>query len=259
MTAALSASAATLAPIPTRTENEMPTPMLIFSKPVAGLLLVAAAAGAYGYERLSPDSPSRPETRIPGGAETAGASRRGDCRADRAAGGRSARAHVARRAGRLRGLAHQDLSRMLEAGAAASRRRSLRRPGAPGLQSGRLARQAARSWSTRRQIPLSSRRPRASWPRCRIATRFRCRPNIGRFMSNGEPRLSTSIRKSPADDAARRTVVALPRDRPMNVSCFVSRRVRSRGHCARRGRARRRRPPAPRATSTSTRARTSNP
>ena len=43
-------------------------------------------------------------------------------------------------------------------------------------------------------------------------------------MSNGEPRPSTSIRRSPADDAARRTVVALPRDRPMNVPCLVSRR-----------------------------------
>src|SRR5271169_5643278 len=43
-------------------------------------------------------------------------------------------------------------------------------------------------------------------------------------MSNGRPKLSTSIRKSPVDDAARRTVVVVPRDRPMNVFCFVSRR-----------------------------------
>ena len=35
--------------------------MLIFSRPVAGFVLVAAAAGAYGYERLSPANPSRPE------------------------------------------------------------------------------------------------------------------------------------------------------------------------------------------------------
>jgi hypothetical protein len=36
--------------------------MLIFSRPVAGLMLAAAAAGAYGYERLSPRNPSRYET-----------------------------------------------------------------------------------------------------------------------------------------------------------------------------------------------------
>ena len=42
-------------------------------------------------------------------------------------------------AGRLRRLADQDLSRMLEAGAAAGRRRCLCRAGAPRLQSGRLA------------------------------------------------------------------------------------------------------------------------
>jgi hypothetical protein len=36
--------------------------MLIFSRPVAGLVLVAFAAGAYGYARLPPRSPSRPET-----------------------------------------------------------------------------------------------------------------------------------------------------------------------------------------------------
>ena len=35
--------------------------MLIFSRPVAGLLLAAVAAGAYGYERLSPGNPSRSE------------------------------------------------------------------------------------------------------------------------------------------------------------------------------------------------------
>jgi colicin import membrane protein len=35
--------------------------MLIFSKPVAGLVLVAVAAGAYGYERLPPRTPSRQE------------------------------------------------------------------------------------------------------------------------------------------------------------------------------------------------------
>jgi hypothetical protein len=35
--------------------------MLIFSRPVAGLALVAVAAGAYGYDRLSPRSPSRSE------------------------------------------------------------------------------------------------------------------------------------------------------------------------------------------------------
>ena len=36
--------------------------MLIFSRPVAGLVLVAVAAGAYGYERLPPRNPSRSET-----------------------------------------------------------------------------------------------------------------------------------------------------------------------------------------------------
>jgi hypothetical protein len=36
--------------------------MLIFSRPVAGLVLVAFAAGAYGYERLPPRNPSRSET-----------------------------------------------------------------------------------------------------------------------------------------------------------------------------------------------------
>jgi hypothetical protein len=35
--------------------------MLNFSRPVAGLLLVAVAAGAYGYEREWPRGPSRPE------------------------------------------------------------------------------------------------------------------------------------------------------------------------------------------------------
>jgi colicin import membrane protein len=35
--------------------------MLIFSRPAAGLMLVAAAAGVYGYERLWPHNPSRPE------------------------------------------------------------------------------------------------------------------------------------------------------------------------------------------------------
>jgi hypothetical protein len=35
--------------------------VLIFSRPVAGLALVAVAAGAYGYDRLSPHSPSRSE------------------------------------------------------------------------------------------------------------------------------------------------------------------------------------------------------
>ena len=35
--------------------------MLIFSRSVAGLALIAVAAGAYGYERLSPGDPSRPE------------------------------------------------------------------------------------------------------------------------------------------------------------------------------------------------------
>jgi len=35
--------------------------MLIFSRPFAGLVLVAVAAGAYGYERLSPRNPSRSE------------------------------------------------------------------------------------------------------------------------------------------------------------------------------------------------------
>jgi colicin import membrane protein len=35
--------------------------MLIFSRPVAGLVLIAVAAGAYGYERLFPRSPSRSE------------------------------------------------------------------------------------------------------------------------------------------------------------------------------------------------------
>ncbi len=38
--------------------------MLIFSRPVAGLVLVAIAAGAYGYERLSPGNPSRSETAV---------------------------------------------------------------------------------------------------------------------------------------------------------------------------------------------------
>jgi colicin import membrane protein len=33
--------------------------MLMFSRPAAGLVLVAVAAGAYGYERLWPRSPSR--------------------------------------------------------------------------------------------------------------------------------------------------------------------------------------------------------
>ena len=58
--------------------------------------------------------------------------------------GRTARAHDLSPAGRLRRLADQDLSRMLEAGAAASRRRCLRRAGAPRLQSGRLAVEAAK-------------------------------------------------------------------------------------------------------------------
>ena len=35
--------------------------MLIFSRSLAGLLLVAVAAGAYGYARLSPDNASRSE------------------------------------------------------------------------------------------------------------------------------------------------------------------------------------------------------
>jgi hypothetical protein len=35
--------------------------MLIFSRPFAGLALVAVAAGAYGYERLSPRNPPRAE------------------------------------------------------------------------------------------------------------------------------------------------------------------------------------------------------
>ena len=35
--------------------------MLIFSRSLTGLLLVAAAAGAYGYARLSPDNPPRSE------------------------------------------------------------------------------------------------------------------------------------------------------------------------------------------------------
>src|SRR5271163_2626132 len=43
-------------------------------------------------------------------------------------------------------------------------------------------------------------------------------------MSNGKPKPSTSIRKSPVDDAERRTVIAVPRDPLMNGSCFVSRR-----------------------------------
>ena len=47
--------------------------MLIFSRPVAGLVLVAFAAGAYGYERLPPRNPSRSETRTRGDAETAAA------------------------------------------------------------------------------------------------------------------------------------------------------------------------------------------
>ena len=34
--------------------------MLIFSRPLTGLVLVVVAAGAYGYERLSPRNPSRP-------------------------------------------------------------------------------------------------------------------------------------------------------------------------------------------------------
>ena len=36
--------------------------MLIFSRTFAGLLLVAVAAGAYGYERLLPSNPSRSES-----------------------------------------------------------------------------------------------------------------------------------------------------------------------------------------------------
>ena len=36
--------------------------MLIFSRPVVGVVLVAVAAGAYGYERLSPANPSRSGT-----------------------------------------------------------------------------------------------------------------------------------------------------------------------------------------------------
>ena len=35
--------------------------MLIFSRPTAGLVLVAVAAGAYGYERLWPRNPPRSE------------------------------------------------------------------------------------------------------------------------------------------------------------------------------------------------------
>ena len=38
--------------------------MLFFSRPALGLVLVAVAAGAYGYERL-PDSPHRPEAASP--------------------------------------------------------------------------------------------------------------------------------------------------------------------------------------------------
>jgi colicin import membrane protein len=38
--------------------------MLFFSRPALGLVLVAVAAGAYGYERL-PDSPPRPGTASP--------------------------------------------------------------------------------------------------------------------------------------------------------------------------------------------------
>ena len=36
--------------------------MLIFSRPLTGLVLVAVAAAAYGYDRLSPRNPTRPET-----------------------------------------------------------------------------------------------------------------------------------------------------------------------------------------------------
>jgi len=43
--------------------------MLIFSKPVAGLVLVAVAAGAYGYERL-PDKAPRPAVTSPAQAAT---------------------------------------------------------------------------------------------------------------------------------------------------------------------------------------------
>src|SRR3984885_9694906 len=81
-----------------------------------------------------------------------------------------------------------------------------------------------RSSSTRRQTRLSNRRPRASLPRCRIATRCRCRRNIARFMSNGKLRPSTSILKSLLGERGRRSVVIVLRDRPMNVFCFLSRR-----------------------------------
>ena len=123
-----------------------PTPMLILSRPAAGLALAAIAAGAYGYERLWPCNSSRPETPSRETPKPPPALRSLRDRGAHGAGcGRSSRTHDVGAAGRLRGLADQDLSRMLEAGAAARGRRSLHRPGAPGFQpDGSLAKPAKR-------------------------------------------------------------------------------------------------------------------
>ena len=70
-------------------------------------------------------------------------------------------------AGRLRRLADQDLSRMLEAarGSRATPILTSRRCASPINPDGSLSKR--RSSSTRRQTRRSNRRPRASWPRCR--------------------------------------------------------------------------------------------
>ncbi len=119
--------------------------MRILPRPIGAVILIAVAAAAYGgYERLWHRHPSRACGSSQTGRKIAHAPRPasrhcGGSSVDGTDAGRTPRAYDLSTAGRLRRLADQDLSRMLEAGAAARRRRCLCRAGAPRLQPGRLA------------------------------------------------------------------------------------------------------------------------
>ena len=113
---------------------------------------------------------------------------------------RAAAAHDRLARGEPRRVDDQDLSRVLEAGGSARRRRPLCCAGAPQIQTRRIAPEAAEAQSIRRPIRRRSRRQGARCRRSRHATLYRCRLNIALFMSNGRPRPSTSIRRLPPAD-----------------------------------------------------------
>ena len=99
----------------------------------------------------------------------------------------------------------------------ARRRRRLRRPGAARLQAGRIAQEAAEARQS--AVRSGAEAPGEERPagRARPATRCRFRPNIAPFMSNGRPRPSTSILRSPPDDAGRRSVLLVAASPPYDL------------------------------------------